>query len=103
MSSNGVPGQRLWRLAAFISPVWVPVFFLTWGDIFPIFSKKQRLIMTVVLMCFVCLFLFAYTACLYLAVINSHIQRVNLKKIVFAYLGGAMPCLVAHHPQTPGA
>lgn len=59
--------------------------------------------MTVVLICFVCLLFFVYAACLNLAAINSHIPNVNLKKNVIAYFGGVMPCLVARHPQTPGA
>jgi hypothetical protein len=55
-------------------------FFLTPADIFPIFSKKQRAIMNIVLMCFVCFFLFSYAACFYLAAITFHIQNINLKK-----------------------
>lgn len=59
--------------------------------------------MNLVLMCFFCFFLFTYAAFLYLAAVNFRIQGFNLKKTVFAYLGEAMPCVVAQHPQTPGA
>jgi hypothetical protein len=102
MSSSGIPWQYFWRLSAFICRVWAPVFFLTPEDILPIFSKKQRAIMNIVLMCFVCFLLFSYAACFYLAAINFRIQSVNLTKF-FAYLVFAMPCIVERHPQTPGA
>ena len=42
--------------------------------------------MNIVLMCFVCFFLFAYTAFQYLAVINFCIQSVNLKKLFLLML-----------------
>lgn len=59
--------------------------------------------MNIVLMCFVCFFLFSYAAVLNLAAVNFHIENINLKKMFFSYPGGAMPCLVAQHPQMPGA
>jgi len=77
-------------------------FLLDIGIYFPYIFKKQRAIMNIVLKCFVWFFLFAHSAFLYLTAITFRIQSFNLKN-VFAYRVGVMPCLVAQHPQTPGA
>jgi len=76
-------------------------FLLDTGRYFPYIFKKQRAIMNIVLMCFVCFFLFSHSAVLNLPAVHFHIQNINLKKMFFPYLGGVMPRLVAQHPQTP--